>query len=160
MKKITLALVIVVAAVAGGCSTRAVRSVDPAVEAAVRERVASRDYTVYFDLMSTSRGRPIPLSHPWNIRIAGDSVYSYLPYVGEAYTPVIGRQEGLNFDGTLNDYKQTAGRRGEIEIEFWAMTFEDRYDFRLTVYPSGSSYLWVTPDRKSTVSFDGKLEIE
>lgn len=160
MKKFLFASVIAAATIVAACSTQSMRSTDPAVAAAVRALVESRDYTIDVDMMSTSRGRPVTLSHPWNISVKGDSIYSYLPYMGEAYTPVIGRQDGLNFDGRLNDYVEKEGKRGSIEIEFWARTFEDRYDYRVTVFPGGASYIWVTPDRKSTVSFDGRLKLD
>lgn len=144
----------------GACSSQGGRSTDPALEAAVRAVIEGRDYTIDVDRITAKRGRTFSLTTPYNIRISGDSIYSYLPYFGESYAPVIGRQEGLNFDGTMSGYKVTEGRRGAIDIEFTARTFEDRYDYRLSVYPNGTAYMTVTPDRKSSVTFDGKLRLE
>ena len=159
MKKLLFPL-IAVAAFMAACSSQGTKSTDPALEAAVKAKIESRDYAVYVDRVIPKRGRTISLTTPYNIRISGDSVYSYLPYFGEAYTAVIGRQEGLVFDGPITGYKVSEGKRGATEIEFSARTFEDRYDYRLSVFPNGVSYLTVTPDRKSSVSFDGKLRME
>lgn len=160
MKKLLFPFVITVLVTMAACSSQGAKSVDPVLEAAVRAKIESKDYTVYVDRMTARRGRTVTLSHPWNIRISGDSIYSYLPYFGEAYTPVMGRQDGLNFDGKVTDYKVKEGKKGAIDIEFSARTFEDRYDYRLEVYPNGNSYLTVTPDRKSSITFDGRLRLD
>jgi hypothetical protein len=73
---------------------------------------------------------------------------------------VIGRQEGLVFDGPITDYKESEGKKGAIDIRFTARTFEDLYAYLLSVFPNGNSYLTVNPDRKSSISFDGKLRLE
>ena len=170
MKKLLFPLLVAATVVMAACSSQGSRSTDPALAAAVKAKLDSKEYSVHFDRAipnSASVDRALPqsnrllnLTSDYNIRIAGDSVYSYLPYFGEAYTAIIGRQDGLVFDGPITGYKVSKGKQGAIDIKFSARTFEDRYDYTLTVYPNGSSYLSVNPDRKSSISFDGKLKMD
>ncbi len=156
MKKLFLFLSV---AMVWGCSMPA-RTVDPQLAAAVEALVESREYAVDVDIITPQRGMPHTLSYPWNIRVRGDMLYSYLPYFGQAYTPIIGLNEGLDFDARINDYTVERGRRGQIEVTFWVMSSDDRYDYALTIYPSGEVSLTVLPDRKTSVRFDGKLHME
>ncbi len=167
MKKILFPVLAVAAIVMAGCSSMVDTSVDPVLAAAVKARIESRDYTVRFDEATPNSNifnrlphlsGPVTLSRDYNISISGDSISSSLPYFGEAYTAVLGRQDGLVFEEKVSDYKVTAKRKGYTEITFWTRTFEDRYDYTLEVYPNGRAYLMVFPDRKSSISFDGKLE--
>jgi hypothetical protein len=142
-----------------GCGTMGSRSVDPELAARVAERVASGHYIVDAEVMTPVRGRPRTLNYPWNVEVAGDTVRSYLPYVGEAYTPIMGRQTGLDFEAPIRDYSVVQGRRGSVEVSFWTQTDEDRYDYRITIWPGGGAYLRVGPDRKSAVMFDGRVRL-
>lgn len=160
MKKLLFPLLFAGVVAIAACSPQGGKSTDPALAAAVKAKLESREFEVYMDTAIPRRGRTVTLTTPYNIRIAGDSIYSYLPYFGEAYTAVIGRQEGLIFDGPVTGYKVTEGKRGAIEIRFSARTFEDSYDYSLAVYPNGHSSLIVNPNRKSSISFDGKLKLD
>lgn len=169
MKKLLFPLLAIAAVAVAGCSSVLDKSVDPVLAAAVKARLETRDYTIRFDQATSNSAalarmphlnRPVQLVTDYNIRISGDSIYSYLPYFGEAYTAVIGRQDGLVFDEPLTGYKISEKSRGYTEIKFTTQTFEDRYEYTIEVYPNGRSYLSVYPDRKSSISFDGKLELD
>lgn len=149
-----------VVALAGACSSTGGKSTDPVLEAAVKAKIESRDYTIDVDRMIPTKGRTVSLTWPYSVTIKGDSINSYLPYFGEAYSAVIGRQDGLNFEGTVYNYKTSITKKGDTKIEFSAHTFEDRYNYDITVYPNGAATVHVSPDRKSSVSFDGKLKMD
>ncbi len=152
------------------CAPMANTSSDPALAAAVKAKLESRDYKIHFDRATPNspvldrlphlNNRIMSLTSDYNIRISGDSIHSYLPYFGEAYTAILGVQDGLVFDEPIQGYKVSERRKGYTEIKFFTRTFEDRYDYTIEVYPNGRSYLTVNPDRKSSISFDGELELE
>lgn len=134
------------------------RNVDGMTER-VNETLKSRNYTVMVDLMTTANGHNRALTHPWNIEVSGDKLHSYLPYVGEVYLPSVSTGEGLNFNADIEGYSQSTNRKGATVIKFWARSGEDRYEYALTVYPGGAATLRVMPDRKSAVTFDGRLDL-
>lgn len=170
MRKIPFLLFAIAAIAMTACGPMANSSVDPELAAAVRAKIESRDYTIHFDRATPNspvlsrfpnlNNRMMNLTPDYNIRIDGDMLHSYLPYFGEAYTAILGRQDGLVFDEPVTGYKVAERRRGFTEIKFTTRTFEDRYDYTIEVYPNGMCYLIVNPDRKSSISFDGKLELE
>lgn len=169
MKKLLLPLLAIATIVMAACSSQTSTSTDPVLEAAVKAKLASREYAIFFDHATPNSAilnnmphvnRIVNLTTDYNIRISGDSIYSYLPYFGESYTAVIGRQDGLVFDGPITGYKATSKSKGVTEIKFTARTFEDRYDYTILVYPNGRSYLSVHPDRKTSIAFDGMLRFE
>lgn len=169
MKKMLYPLLVAAAAAVAACSSMTGASVDPELAAAVKARLESGRYKVNFDRATANSAvlsslpnasRLVNLTSDYNIRISGDSIHSYLPYFGEAYTAVIGRQNGLVFDEPITEYRISERRRGVTEIKFSARTFEDRYEYTLAVYSNGTSYLTVNPDRKTSISFDGKLDLE
>ena len=50
-------------------------------------------------------GRQINLTSPYDLRVSGDSVISYLPYFGRAYVaPVNPDDAGIKFTSTANSY--------------------------------------------------------
>jgi hypothetical protein len=153
-------LLLLVAVAVCGCGPMRGKSVDPVRAAAVAALVESGNYKVYFETMEPMRGRPWDLlPDMWNIELREGAVYSYLPYLGEAYMAMPGPQDGLTFDSKAYDYAVKPGRNGALEVSFWAKSNDDRYDYRMTVYPSGSVYLRVVPDMKTSVGFDGKLKM-
>ncbi len=155
MKRFSILLVL---ALAFGCSTVDSRfSADPERAAAVSALLESRNYTVYVTTMTSMRGMTNTLSHPWHIRVSGETLHSDLPYFGEAYGPVFPADQGLVFDGPLRDYTVKRGRRGETVIRFMSASMGDSYNYTLTVYPTGDATLVVSPDRKTDVIFEGRL---
>ncbi len=157
MKNLFLVLIAVVVC---GCGPLRNRSVDPEKAAAVAALIESGRYQAYFDLMEPMRGQawelPIDI---WNIEIRDGELYSYLPYLGEAYMATPGPQDGLTFNSKLYDYKVEEGRKGTLEVTFWVKSDDDRYDYRMTVFPDGDVHLRVLPDLRTSIDFDGKLRM-
>jgi hypothetical protein len=152
-------LLLLVAVAVCGCGSVMKKSADPETAAAVAARVESGNYRIYFGDMDSRLNWPIMEDNKWNIELKDGILYSYLPYFGQAYVPVTGPQKGLDFDAPVQEYSVKAGRKGSLTVDFWVDSDDDRYNYRLTVYPSGSAYLRVNPDIKSSVGFSGKLEM-
>ncbi len=81
------------------------------------------------------RGRSIPLTSSYSLTIRNDSVISYLPYYGRAYSIPYGGGDGLNFKTMLKEYNVKMDKKGNAVIEFVARNPEDRYEFRAKVFP-------------------------
>ncbi len=143
-----------------GCGPMRSKSVDPETAAAVAALVESGNYRIYFDGMDPSRGGPRILSNDWNIELKDGVLRSYLPYFGEAFIAAIpGSHEGLDFESKVHDYTVKPGRKGTLEVAFWAASDEDRYDYKLTAYPDGNVYLRVIPELKTSIGFSGKFDL-
>lgn len=173
MKKLLFPFFIAAAIGMAGCTFHGVSSVDPALAAAVRATLESRDFTVTFD-RATSLSAPPRINrrhHPWDrsgtfflttnntIRISGNSLRSTLPFIGDSHSRMFGWRNRLVFDGNITNYRMTRGRNGAFNIRFFTRSFSDRYEFMLTVFENGNATLTVFPDRRNSITFDGRLRI-
>lgn len=102
-------------------------------------------------------GRSVSLDNRYSVEIKGDSVMSYLPYFGRAYSLPYGGGEGLIFNSTIKDYKVKLVKKSGTEVKFSTRTGEDNYEYTITVYPGGSSNIRVSSNNKQAIDFFGEL---
>lgn len=71
---------------------------------AIKKLIASENYKIDVRTAMPMRGRSIPLTSPYSLEIRNDSVISYLPYFGRAYSIPYGGGDGLDFKAPLKEY--------------------------------------------------------
>jgi hypothetical protein len=102
------------------------------------------------------RGRSRFLTSNYSVEIRNDSVFSYLPYFGIAYSvPYGGGGKGLIFDEKITNYKLTFDKKGTAKIQFKTRTNEDSFVYYLSIYSSGDADVYVTPTNRQSISFRG-----
>ena len=116
-------------------------------ERVVREIVDSGRIKIDVDRAVPMAGRSVNLTSPYSLEIHGDSILSYLPYFGRAYSAPYGGE-------------QTSKKKGSSEIKFRVKTKEDVYMFRVEVYPNGSVTINVTPVNKQAITFYGDVALD
>ena len=105
-------------------------------------------------------GRPVNLTSPYSLEIHGDSILSYLPYFGRAYSAPYGGGEGLTFKEVSTEKERTSKKKGRSEIKFRVKTQEDVYTFRVEVYPNGLATINVMPVNKQAITFYGNVALD
>lgn len=125
---------------------------------AIKAALDARDYKVVVDFMTPMKGRSRALTSNYYLEIRGDSIFSCLPYVGEAYSVPYGGGKGLVFDAPIESYEAEPGKKGRMEIRVKTRNDEDSYLYHLTVQPNGSVSLHVQPNRRQPISFSGDIE--
>ena len=103
---------------------------------AVMKLIESENYKIDVNTAMPMRGRSIPLTSSYSLTIRNDSVISYLPYYGRAYSIPY------------------------AVIKFVARNPEDRYEFRAKVFPNGSASIDVNMQNRQSISFQGELDIK
>ena len=78
---------------------------------AVRQLIVSEDYKIDVNTAMPMRGHSIPLTSQYSLQIRNDSVFSYLPYYGRAYSVPYGGGSGLIFNAPLKEYTMDMIRR-------------------------------------------------
>ncbi|MCD7938110.1 MAG: DUF4251 domain-containing protein [Tannerellaceae bacterium] len=159
MKRLRLLLVLGFALFIGGHSLFA-QSKDKKeqIREQVKELIDSREYTIDVDRAYPSSGKSVNLTSPYELRIKGDSVISYLPYFGRAYSVPYGGGEGLRFETGITDYSLAYDKKGAARIQFKAKTQEDSFTFNIQVFDNGSSSITVTPVNRQQIRFNGELK--
>ena len=126
---------------------------------AVEKLVTSGKYKINVNRALPARGRSVTLTSPYSVEIRNDSVISYLPYYGRAYSIPYGGGEGLNFKAPLTDYKLEWGKKETAKIKSSARSEEDKFDFSIDVFSNGSSSIFVNMQNRQSISFQGELDM-
>ncbi|WP_291528291.1 DUF4251 domain-containing protein [Bacteroides sp. UBA939] len=125
----------------------------------VKELIMSEAYKIDVDRAFPTRGRSITLTSPYSIEIRNDSVISYLPYFGRAYSIPYGGGDGLNFKAPLNEYQMEWNKKGTAKIKFTARNTEDNFEFSIDIYDNGLSSIHVNMKNRESINFQGELFI-
>ena len=136
-KKFLLMMTVLVAVLLQACGTtdgltNAERQA--AITRQVQEGLDTRHYTIAVDWMKPLGGMARHVTSNYELKVNGDEVDSYLPYVGEAYRLPYGGGKGLNFKGKIEDYTITYLTSNRSHIEFRVTNDEDTYYFRIDVF--------------------------
>lgn len=130
---------------------------EAAVTRQVQEGLDTRHYTIAVDWMKPLGGMARHVSSNYELKVMGDKVDSYLPYVGEAYRIPYGGGKGLNFKGDIEDYSITYPTSNRSHIEFKVNNGEDVYHFRIDVFNNGKSIIDIIAQDRDAISFDGEM---
>ena len=159
-KKFLLMMTVLVAVLLQACGTtdgltNAERQA--AITRQVQEGLDTRHYTIAVDWMKPLGGMARHVTSNYELKVSGDEVDSYLPYVGEAYRLPYGGGKGLNFKGKIEDYTITYLTSNRSHIEFRVTNDEDTYYFRIDVFNNGKSIIDIIAQERDAISFDGEM---
>ena len=129
-------------------------------EQAVREAIDAKRYKIDVNRVMPMRGGSKHLTSDYSLEIRNDSIYSYLPYFGVAYTIPYGGGKGLNFNAPLSEYTSEYSKKGNARITLKVRNEEDNYIYNITIYPNGTSNIQVTPTNRQSISFSGEMDIK
>lgn len=162
MKKTIIALLALVALLTTACGTgnslaKAERQAE--VERQVIAALDARNYCIAVDWMKPLGGVARHVSSTFELKINGDEVDSYLPYVGEAYRLPYGGGKGLNFKAVMQNYRITQATSNRYVIEFDVNNDEDIYHYRIDIFTNGKAVIDVIARDRDAISFDGELQL-
>ena len=125
---------------------------------AVTEAVAKREMRIEIISMNAMRYGNRNVSADFFLELHGDSVRSYLPYLGVAHqAPMMSPGIGLNFDTRAISIKESHPKADLSRLEIDLRTSEDRYSYTVELYDSGKAYIHVNSQHRDPISFDGEL---
>lgn len=123
----------------------------------VKALLESGRYSIEVDRAIPMSGPSKNLTSRYTLELKGDSVASYLPYFGQAYSLPYGGGKGLIFDAPVSDYTLKFDKKGRATVKFKSRTGEDNFTYLLQVYPNGSATVHVTPVNRQSITFYGEL---
>ena len=129
-----------------------------ATSGVVKRQMEEKDITVQVDHVYPLRGKSYVVNHGYYLTLRKDTVCSYLPYLGVAYTSHYGGGNALDFKAPFTDYVSTVDKKGAYNISFSVQTAMDRFVFHLKVYDNGRSSIYVQPVNRQSISYDGYID--
>ncbi|MEP6684982.1 MAG: DUF4251 domain-containing protein [Parafilimonas sp.] len=111
--------------------------------------------------MTTGRGGIKQLTPGYFFEVNGDTLKTYLPYIGRAYTaPIKPSDAGFNFTTTDYTYSTTQGKKNSYIINLKTKRNVNSMEFSLTVYGNGNAYLTANSSDKDPASYNGKIKVK
>jgi hypothetical protein len=159
--KIFFALLIVVTAIdfVNAQSKKAVKEAKKAAE--IKDLIESKDYVFLATYMYPSGGGARYLTSPYDVTIAPDTVESYLPYFGVAYSSAgynSGEDNGIKFTSTKFEYTADLKKDGSYNIIIKPKDTRSASQMIMQVYPNGSANLSVISVNRQQIRFDGYIK--
>ena len=160
MKKIFVSMVLVCLALVmlSGCATseeRAARAAEQKKK--VVKALTERNYKISVDRMYMSRGGSKSVSYGYSVEVRNDSLISYLPYFGRAYSVPYGGGKGLNFSERIGSYSEFMEKNGKRHIEIGLKNEEDTYLYTIEVFDNGKSSIDVQSRQRERISYSGDV---
>jgi hypothetical protein len=127
-----------------------------AKEMEIKNLLYSQQYIFYAQSVIPSSGRQRFLTSEYTVSISKDTIVSYLPYFGRAYSATMGSTDGgIKFTSVDFDYKISERKKGGWEISIHPKGGQDVQKLNFTVYNNGTAYLFVNSNNRQSISFNG-----
>ena len=128
-------------------------------ERTVAEAIAAKQWRIDINSMNTMRYGARSASPDFYLELRGDTLHSYLPYLGQAQvSPMLSPSIGLNFEEPVLSYKESMPKSKKYtQIDIDARTREDSYHYVIEIYDSGQSTIRVRSLNRDPISFDGTM---
>jgi len=124
----------------------------------VQNAVQAKEFVFKAQTVMPMSGGSRQLTTEYDVKFLGDSIVSYLPYFGRAYTASYSSQDGgINFTSTKFDYKAKAGKKGAWEVTVKPKDAKEIQEMNFTISENGSASLRVTSTNKQPISFHGHI---
>lgn len=161
-RKLLMALMAGVVAGVAGCATQQERARRRAqLQQAIEQAVGRRQLHIDITSMNTLRYGSRIVTPDFFVELRGDTLNSYLPYLGQAYQAPYGSpSQGLNFKQRAERIVQSEPKPHLTCFNIYVRTREDYYHYRLEVYSTGKAFVHVQSQHRDPVSYDGNVATE
>lgn len=123
----------------------------------VSELVSGRNFVFQAQTVFPMRGRSRQINGDgYDVVVTKDTVNSYLPYFGRAYTaPLDPSKGGIQFVSTDFAYTEEPGKQGGWNITIKPNDVQDVQQFYFTISKDGYASLQITSTNRQPISFNG-----
>ncbi|MBV4357779.1 DUF4251 domain-containing protein [Pinibacter aurantiacus] len=125
-------------------------------QAAIKALIDSQNYVFKAQSAMPMSGATRQLNYDYDLKVSKDTINSYLPYYGRAYTaPMDPTQGGIHFISKDFEYTVTPGKKQGWDIVIKPKDVQDVQMMSLSVSSDGYATLQVTSTSKQPISFNG-----
>jgi hypothetical protein len=124
----------------------------------IKKIVESQNYIFKAQMVYPQSGSSRSLTSDYDLTITRDTIISFLPYFGRAYSaPVDPTKGGIKFTSTDFEYKPTKDGKS------WGITIKpkdapDVQQLYLDIFDNGNATLRVTSTNRQSISFNGYVK--
>ena len=128
---------------------------------AFKNMAESKHFNFIAQTVTPLRGRFRNLTTIYNVRVSNDTLISYLPFFGRAYTATINETESpLNFTSTDFSYTVTQHKKSGWDIVIRPKDNTTIQQYSFTIFSNGTANLNVINTSRDPISFTGYIQKE
>lgn len=127
-------------------------------EAALKNMLVSKSFIFKAQSAWPLQGTVVQLNAGFDMKVLGDSINTYLPYFGRAYTASYTNTGGINFTSTKFEYKVKEKSKGGWEIDIKPSDAKDISGLFYSISTNGFATLQVLSNNRQAISFYGIIE--
>jgi hypothetical protein len=125
----------------------------------IKSIVESRHYVFVAQTAQPMRGGTRQLTSRYELRVAGDTITSYLPYFGRAYVaPFDPSEGGIKFIAVKANYLMKPARNEGWNIQIKPADAGDVRQLTLSISSKGFASLQVISTNRQDISFNGYIK--
>jgi hypothetical protein len=125
----------------------------------IKKQLEDKHFKVMIQWAYPMQGSPISLTGNYSLEIKGDTIQSYLPYYGRAYSIPYGGGKGLNFNATISDYN-IVYKKDRFRVYIKTRNEEDIYVYQIEVFKNGSTGINVDCQKRESIKFQGDMVVD
>ncbi|HMI59780.1 MAG TPA: DUF4251 domain-containing protein [Puia sp.] len=126
--------------------------------AAIKNMVESQNYVFKAQTVMPMSGPIRQLTTDYDVKITKQSVISFLPYFGRAYSaPMDPSKGGIQFTSKDFDYSLTPGKKDGWSVLIKPKDYRDVQQMTLTISSTGYAIAQVTSTSRQPISFNGTI---
>ena len=126
--------------------------------ASVKEAVQSKQFVFEAQTVQPATGSFRQLTgERYEVRLAGDSLVSYLPYFGRVYSAPLNARGGIQFTSTKFQYAYKQKKKGDWSVSIKPSDVTDLREFVLTVNENGFATLQALSNNRQPISYNGQV---
>lgn len=160
MRRATLPLLLCALTLTACTTQRVSNERDALAVVHLGQALDSRRYSIDIQTMYPRRGGGRTVSYGFSLTVKGDTLVSYLPYFGRAYSLPYGGGKGLNFTERIGSYHEQLTPKGSRHIELQTRNDEDNYLFTIDIQANGRAYIHLQPHQRESISYDGEVNLD
>ncbi len=123
-----------------------------------REIILNRSFVFFPTQANPSGGSSIHLTPSFKVEIKNDSVFSYLPFYGVAYSVDYGgRNSAFNFDLPIKSF-DIKDKKNDYRVKLKIKNNSDLITYNFSISENGYATLNVTSTKRRSISFYGTIE--
>lgn len=146
---VSLVLMIVVSSIAAHAQD--------ADKAVVQNIIEKKEFVFKAQSATPMSGMTRQLTTDYDVRFLGDSVISYLPYFGRAYSAGYGEGGGIDFTSTKFEYKVIERKKGGWAVSIKPKDVRDVQTMNFSISENGYATLQVNSNNRQPISFYGYI---
>jgi len=128
-------------------------------QSSIQQAIETKNFIFRASSATPQRGSIRQLTTEYELVVRVDTVNSFLPYFGRAFTaPFNPSDGGIKFTSTYFVYTANEKKKGRWEIEINPKDVSDVTTLYLTVFDNGRASLRVSSINRTAISFNGFVE--